>query len=95
MRVNQWFKYRHKKSQISSTKLQINLKFQYSMTKTFGCNELFGRETTGRELRVEQFPSTCSPPEPAEARWVQFGILVIEICLIFGICYLVFPLLRL
>ncbi|RLB85832.1 MAG: hypothetical protein DRH24_00785 [Deltaproteobacteria bacterium] len=30
------------KSQNSSTKLQINLKFQYSMTKTFQDETLFG-----------------------------------------------------
>ncbi len=44
------------KSQAPSTKLQINLKFQYQMTKTS----------------------------------LEFGILVIVICLIFEICYLEF-----
>ena len=44
------------KYQITSTKLQTNLKFQYQMTKTV----------------------------------LEFGILVIAICLIFVICYLEF-----
>ncbi len=35
------------KSQIPSTKLQINLKFQYSMTKTFQDETLFGFSNFG------------------------------------------------
>jgi len=36
------------KSQIASTKLQTNLKFQYSMTKTFHEETLFGFSNFGR-----------------------------------------------
>jgi hypothetical protein len=35
------------KSQIPSTKLQINIKFQYSMTKTFQDDSLFGFSNFG------------------------------------------------
>jgi len=35
------------KIQITSTKLQINLKFQYSMTKTFNDKTLFGFSNFG------------------------------------------------
>jgi len=36
MRVILCFKHRYIKSQIPSTKIQINLNIQFSMTKTFG-----------------------------------------------------------
>jgi len=64
MRVILCLKNRRVKSQIPSTKLQIILKFQFSMTKTFGCNGLLGREATDCEIRVEPFPSSCSRPGP-------------------------------
>ena len=54
-----------KKSQIPSTKLQINHKFQYSMTET-GLRAVVPEETS-----------------------LGFGILVIVICLLFGIWDLV------
>jgi hypothetical protein len=38
------------KSQIPSTKLQINLKFQYSMTKTFQDEKLFRISVIGNCL---------------------------------------------
>jgi hypothetical protein len=95
MRVIRCFKNRRVKSQIPSTKLQIILNIQFPMTKTFGCYEPFGSETTdcepfGCEFRVERLPS----PEPVEGSYAPFGFLVIVICLIFGICYLEFSLLR-
>jgi len=37
------------KSQISSTKIQINLKFQYLMSKTFPSNASFRRSQTSRD----------------------------------------------
>jgi hypothetical protein len=63
------------KSQIPSTKLQINIKFQYSMTKTFQDDSLFGFSNFGHwklfdicdlifvisELPIKQIPSEDKP----------------------------------
>ena len=60
MRVILCFKHRYIKSQIPSTKIQINLNIQFSMTKTFGilnfghCNLPFGLAQGGESFDFAQ-----------------------------------------
>ena len=71
------------KLQIPSTKLQINLNIQYSMTKTrYGYHESTKQRThKKRHIRCRAFKVLLK---------LEFGILVIVIYLLFVICYLGF-----
>jgi type III secretory pathway component EscT len=72
--------YKTKKSQISSTKLQINLKSQYSMTQTFATPSFYCLAYSDLQLMLLQGTSQIDH---------LFGILNLSHWDLFGIWFLV------